>query len=69
MITDPTPTGFRVELDIFLISDGAGATTITATLPSLGAKNVTQVSVAAGEQKVRVMLELTDVPKSALWYP
>jgi beta-mannosidase len=68
--THPTPTDFRVELDVFLISDVAQHTTIHAAIPSLGgATNVAQVNVAPGEQKVRVVLELTGVPKAALWFP
>lgn len=65
-----TPTSFRVELDIFLMSDHAAeGTTISAAIPSLGAKNLTEVSLGPGELKVRVSLELKDVPQSALWYP
>ena len=65
----PTPTSFRVELDVFLISDAAQHTTINAVIPSLGVRNVTEVNVAPGEQKVRIVLELSDVPKAALWFP
>jgi hypothetical protein len=65
----PAPTGFRVDLDVFLISDATQQTTISAAIPSLGVSNTTQVSVVPGEQKIRVSLELSDVPKAALWYP
>ena len=64
------PRDFRVELDVFLIADTMdAATTIVAAIPSLGARNSTKVSVAAGESKVAVIMELRDVPQSALWYP
>ena len=52
----PAPTSFRVDLDVFLISAASSRTTISAAIPSLGVNNVTDVSVAAGEQKVRVSL-------------
>ena len=45
--TRPTPTGFRVELDVFLISDVAQHTTIHAAIPSLGSTNLTQVSTGS----------------------
>jgi hypothetical protein len=67
--TYPTPSSFRVELDVFLISDAMILTTIRATIPSLGAENMTQVHVAPGESKVRVVLELSNVTKAALWFP
>ena len=65
----PAPTSFRVDLDVFLISDSPIVHEIRVAIPSLDAENVTRVSVAPGEQKVRVSLELTGVPKAALWYP
>ena len=65
----PAPTSFRVDLDVFLVSDSAHASEIRVAIPSLGVKNTTQLSVSPGEQQVRISLELADVPKSALWYP
>jgi hypothetical protein len=68
-VVHPAPRNFRVDLDVFLISDTQHNAIITAAIPSLGVANSTMVTVAPGEQKVRLTLQLSGVPKEALWYP
>ena len=65
----PPPSSFRVELNVFLISDGTQTTTISVTIPSLKATKTEQVRVGMGEQKVQLSLDLDDVQRSALWFP